>query len=1154
MKRLLVPALLLILVLPIALAMSGWLDLGFTKPWLERFTSRALERDFRVTGDLSLRLGRTPRLAADGIELANPDWAEGQFAQIQRLEIVLDLFSLWRGPIVVERLRIENAEISFLTEADGRNNWSLGTGAEDSGSAGQDAATPIIVVDGEINNALLRFDNPNLTQPTELRLEQALAGVDAAEDLLLTITGSAGDLPLTLQSRAGPYANLLRGRDVHLQSQLALGAYQLEVQGRVGNVHTREDLHASAQLRGPDSANLYRALNIKNPDSGAVDITAQLSSLSPGLQWSVVGQFGSVQADITGAVSDPATLAGLQSSFALSGSNLQLIAISLGLYTLPDDAFELSGALQHSGETLEISDVKLKVGEAVMTLDAEMPAFPSSRDLAATARINGPSLARFRELLGLHGVIDVPFSLEAELLRQEQGLEILESQLKVGDIHLNLRGPLGEYPGLAGSRIQFELEGQDLSQLLAELDIQGGPAIPYHGNGTLMSPAANTMALADTVLKFAGMRVSAEGHIDDMAALEQAEFSIRAEADSLKTSMRALGQSGFPDQPASLEARIAGSLSAPVIDGIAVNVGDITLQMQGSLQNFPSLAGSRATLQGEAPASVTWLPAQIELPVRFGANLTSADEQLWLDDLSVESPDWHLSGTVRLTQFNPPLADMKLQVRGPRLAGLLPSIERFSFAATPFELEADITSAASELTINTLRLEGERNRFVAKGGLSITGDGAVSLLAEGESLATLGTLQGGLLPARAYRAAAQLRRQGALWSLEDVSLQLADDELTGSASYRQGKRPRYELRLQSQRFNMGQFVDRVEAKSGSDVATGDASSNASPNASDSASGQPSSAGDERFIPDNPLELSWMSEFDASVDLDLDGLGIRDNNFEELTSLNTLRLVASLDNGHLQAPTFNIAGDRGELSMPMSLHWQNGVLAAELAPTSESLRLSLLSKSYDAEGIPVQRLRSRFAATGATPHQLASTLSGYLLMESGPGRTANSSVDRLFNSFITEVLETINPFFEKDPYTQLECGVIGVEFDDGTALLRPGFIFRTSKLEMMATGNIDLRTEALELDVATKARKGLGISVASLVTPFLEVGGTMSRPKIGIDTTGAALTGGAAAATGGLSILASSLWNRYVDKSNPCEEASEKAQARLDEAALAAQTP
>ncbi|MEM6583714.1 MAG: hypothetical protein AAF699_20725, partial [Pseudomonadota bacterium] len=1048
---------------------------------------------------------------------------------------------------VVQRLRIDNADIQLTAKEDGSNNWSFGASAPETESSGEGITTPIIVVDGRITDALIQFDNPNLTEPTDLHLDQVLASVDAADDLLLTVAGRAGNLPLKLQSTAGRYTNLVSGKDIHLQSLLELGAYQLEISGRFGNMHTLQDLDASAHLTGPDSANLYRALNIKNPDSGAVDLSGSLSTLAPGLQWSIAGQFGSVQADITGKVSDPKTLVGLQSSFSLSGSSLQLIALTMGLYTLPDDAFELTGAVARSGETLQINDVRLAVGEAVMTLEAEMPEFPSSRDLAASARVNGPSLARFRELLGLHGVIDVPFSLDAELLRQEEGLEILESQLTAGDVSLKLRGPLGEYPGLVGSRIQFELEGDDFSHLLAELDIQNGPAIPYSGKGTLLSPTVNTMQLQDTVFELASMRFATQGEIEDVIALDKAEFTIRGESDSLQQTMSALGQDGFPEQPASLEARISGALTAPVVDDVIATVGGITIEMKGSLQNFPSLEGSRATLQGEAPASVNWLPEQVRLPVRFGANLTSSDTQLWLDDLSVESPDWHLKGTARLTQLAPPLADIKLQVKGPRLAGLLPSIERFSFAATPFELEADLSSEASQLNINTLRLEGEHNRFIAKGALSISGDGAVSLLAEGQSLASLGTLEGGLLPEKPYRAVAQLRREGLAWSLEDISFRIADDELTGFASYRQGDRPRYELSLQSQRFNVGQFIDRVEEKSGNDHAMPE-------NAASSQNKQTNvatSAKAERFIPDVPLDLNWMSEFNASVNLDLDGLGIRDNNFEELTALNTLRLVATLDNGQLEAETFKIVGDRGELTVPMSLDWQDGILSADFAPTSESLRLSLLSKSYDAEGIPVQRVRSRFQATGATLHQMASTLSGYLLMESGPGRTANSSVDRLFNSFTTEVLETINPFFERDLYTQLECGVIGIEFDNGIALLRPGFIFRTSKLEMMATGKINLRTEALQLDVATKARKGLGISVASLVTPFLEVGGTMSRPAIGIDTTSAALTGGAAAATGGLSILASSLWNRYVDKSNPCEEASEKAQARLDEAATQA---
>ena len=56
-----------------------------------------------------------------------------------------------------------------------------------------------------------------------------------------------------------------------------------------------------------------------------------------------------------------------------------------------------------------------------------------------------------------------------------------------------------------------------------------------------------------------------------------------------------------------------------------------------------------------------------------------------------------------------------------------------------------------------------------------------------------------------------------------------------------------------------------------------------------------------------------------------------------------------------------------------------------------------------------------------------------------------------------------------------------------------------------------------------------------VTPFIKVTGTLTEPGVGLDEKGSLLTGGAAVATGGLSILYKGIFDRVTAEGDRCEK-------------------
>jgi hypothetical protein len=94
------------------------------------------------------------------------------------------------------------------------------------------------------------------------------------------------------------------------------------------------------------------------------------------------------------------------------------------------------------------------------------------------------------------------------------------------------------------------------------------------------------------------------------------------------------------------------------------------------------------------------------------------------------------------------------------------------------------------------------------------------------------------------------------------------------------------------------------------------------------------------------------------------------------------------------------------------------------------------------------------------------------------------------------------------------------------------LFQTEKVKAVGGGDIDLNTEALNIEFNTKPRSGVGVSADMFVTPFVKLVGTLGSPSIGVDKK-SALLAGATVATGGLALLAKGAADRAAGETDRC---------------------
>ncbi len=186
------------------------------------------------------------------------------------------------------------------------------------------------------------------------------------------------------------------------------------------------------------------------------------------------------------------------------------------------------------------------------------------------------------------------------------------------------------------------------------------------------------------------------------------------------------------------------------------------------------------------------------------------------------------------------------------------------------------------------------------------------------------------------------------------------------------------------------------------------------------------------------------------------------------------------------------------------------------------------------------------STGADLRTLAGNANGVIYVDTRGGRLKIAEmITAIYGNMLEEMLNTMNPLREKDPYTDLECLVMPLTIDDGKLAGAPSIFVSTAKIRAVTQGSLDLKTEKIRVGVRTTPRKIVSFSAAELFNPYLEVVGTLASPRLAVDESGVLITGGAAVATGGLSLLAQGIWSRLSKSGDACNQVAAEALKELE---------
>jgi AsmA protein len=226
----------------------------------------------------------------------------------------------------------------------------------------------------------------------------------------------------------------------------------------------------------------------------------------------------------------------------------------------------------------------------------------------------------------------------------------------------------------------------------------------------------------------------------------------------------------------------------------------------------------------------------------------------------------------------------------------------------------------------------------------------------------------------------------------------------------------------------------------------------------------------------------------------------------------------------------------------------GKLTGTLIPNAEGIpELSMLLEGSDlvlgipkAPGedvatLPPYSLRLKLDGAGQTTRELAASLDGYFNMTMGEGIVLNAGLDRVTNSFIQELSKALDPLREEEESTKINCEAAFSVLSQGRLHGKPAVVIDTPNVKVLADASANLESEKIKVQFKTVPQKGLGLSMSSIVNPYVEVTGTLAQPRLSLNPEHTVVGGSLAVITGGISILVRNVLDRLSTSGNVCAD-------------------
>jgi len=1068
------------------------------KTWITGAAQSATGRELVINGEFDVNLGSRIGLLANDVSFGNADWgSRPTMVTAERLFAEVRLLPLFKGVLDVT-LEVDTPDILLETDTDGIGNWAFGgpekaleAPAEPEPAEADEDRTGLplkpYLRNVEINNLSFVYDDKAGGRKLDTQVEQFRVHVEG-QQIPIILKALYQGAPIDLQGSLGNVEQWHANEQTAVALSGTLNDAKLTIEGTAGPVLPEPQADLDVQLSA-DSVQTFSAFaGSELPDLKGLDIALSTA----------VGEAG-VSLDTIGAVLQDPRLA-----IAVKGKIEDLTEagkIDLTVTVNSDTANELFAGL-----------------------DQQIPYV-----LPPTVKLNAAIQGDFSSV----------------------SVRDLDLQIKDEGVHVSLTGGLENVPAAAEGAVDLELE-LDSTDLIGRYIGQEVPSFgPVTGEAHVVSSSRQlqldslNLDLADPLIS-----VKVSGSASEIGKMDNGGFAVNGIAvtadivsDQLEDIAEKLGIElpGALPESFTLTAKAAGNLQELALENLQATVTDedLDVNLTGTVENLIGLSGVEANLAGSVKDTSSLAKfAGVELPglgsLDLKGQVTSTEDSYRLNGLDIQlmgdrtdlKVQVSAADLLKLTEINAvvegkletlaalsELTDRELPRTGPWNARI--TADTSNLWESPLTLSAKLggegVDAALDAQVPTLR---EWQTFDVNLGLDVA------------SIARLLALIDRDIPEdKPLKLVASASGKPGEYRVEDFSIKAEDASMTGNLTYLMSSAGGVERNNLTGKLALDNFdftpllaAREAEAEAMAEAEAAGEPAEDQPADEDQEGDEPAPEGGKKVFSDEPFKTGPLRAYDVDLEIAANNVIVRDG--IELDG-NT---VIKLDNGNLSIDPFQIEqseGGAGTGYVHLDTRTGTGVLDAELH----------FDKFVSPRFGGLFDLDLDLDSSGKSVAELMGNLNGYF--------AASVKDVELRKSFMSQfgagLLQHLNPLDSEK--TLLECGVVRFDVEDGMVDFHKKIAAQTLEVTWVGGGEINLKTEELDVGISPKARGALSsltnIDLASLV----HVGGTLAEPKIGVDLADVAKKyAGYSAfiATGGLSFLAQKLVETQQANVDQCE--------------------
>lgn len=915
-------------------------------------------------------------------------------------------------------------------------------------------------------------------------------------------------------------------------TKVTVGKSQFEIGGRFDNFPDPRGAQMTVHIEGPDFGRFNRLLGLPGKLAGPFTLDAGLMPLDDGgasINLNAVAQ--DAKLDITADVSERPDFVGTRAEIKMAGPNLRTMTTVLGLEQAPADPFELQVVLERIAEGASIETGTLVVASDRVSLQGIVGNDPLQADTDVQFDVSVSNLARTLSAFG-RNADELPQAKLQASGRVERGADsfVLHDVRAVigdkGEYRLTLDGQISPEADFVGSKVVVSANGKSLGALTDAAGVEGMPDLPFE-LGATVERLLKGVSIRDGSAHIGDDHLTLSGLIADKPLQGDTSITFAARVPDLKASLKRFGTdlAQLPAGPFDAAGEIRNQGKYFAVQNVRATLAGAQFDVVGRLGKFPELEGTELTVKIAGADLSRLLPDEqkfsaLNKPFGFSAKVGVRNQELSLNEVAAFLDEARLTADIEL-RMSPMLGDGKFSVNAtsPDLFRLAPRLAEASvLERAPLEFQTKGNWADNVWTLDDFSLQLGKGTLTANG----TVDGPPNFkrtdlrsTLEVASMRNFSALAGRNLPDEPAQLKLHLVGSDEAMELKEFVGTFGDSDISGEFTLRTGDVQDINFGLRSKRLNLAPYLPKLTE---GEQPKKDAEAK-SPKA-------------DRVIPDAVIPMDELRKYEVSANIDIDELNLRHRTLRDIVA------VGAVEDGALKLTKFNIKSSRGEvLSGKFDLH--PGESGAELLLSIQGAALVMglpAVTEEEMQSLPRYDVDTVLHGDGVTVREMAGSLNGYIRIVAGSGDVRTGALAFFTNDFASEVVNTVNPFAKSSPFTHYECAAILLLFKDGVVEGEPAAVLQSDRLRIFANATVDLKSEKLNATIRTVPTKGLGLSFTDLINPYTMIGGTLANPSLTLDPEGALIEGGAAVATGGISILAKRFKDRFLSAKDACGKA------------------